>query len=36
MKHTIEELSVPYDRVAAAEARGGDGRSNGPFDMNDF
>jgi hypothetical protein len=36
MKYKIAELSVPYERPAAAEARGGGGRSNGPFDMKDF
>ena len=36
MKYKIEELSVPYDRAATAEARGGTGRSNGPFNMKDF
>ena len=36
MNYKIAELSVPYVRAAMAEARGGEGRSNGPFDMNDF
>jgi hypothetical protein len=36
MNYSIAELSVPYVRAAVAEARGGKGRSNGPFDMKDF
>jgi hypothetical protein len=36
MNYKIAELSVPYVRAAMAEARGGEGRSNGPFDMDDF
>jgi hypothetical protein len=36
MNDKIAELSVPYEGPAVAEARGGGGRSNGPFDMKDF
>ena len=36
MKHKIAELSVPYVRPGMAEARGREGRSNGPFDMKGF
>jgi hypothetical protein len=36
MKYKIAELSVPYGRPAMTEARGGERRSNGPFDMSDF